>query len=217
MIRKSRAITCRELVHGGLEFNKFRKRRITLVKNPLGRPTVSTTNLPVLLETCPGCKCELSAEASITHPYLGASASCWSLYNVILAREYSSPALMKSVHRLTVDAYSAQHPGTEERRTIQSVWLHLVGLHLILERGFGNDLATQAIGVLSNRSGTFAWLSPPNTLGSINVTNVVDTHGVSEHEDAVRNWARSVWEAWKPHHKAIQTISSEMLAFGVSR
>jgi hypothetical protein len=124
---------------------------------------------------------------------------------------------MTSLHRLTVDAYAAQHPGTEERRTIQSVWVHLLGLHLILEQGFGNDLAIKAMGALSNRSGALVWLAPPSTLGPITLTNVVDAHGASEHEDAVRSWARSVWEAWKPHHETIQTISSEMLAAGGRR
>jgi hypothetical protein len=166
----------------------------------------------VLLETCPDCKCELIAGASSKHPYLGASASCWSLFNVILAREYSSPALMKSVHRLTVDAYAAQHPGIQERRTIQSIWVHLVGLHLVLERGLGNDFVTQMIGALTKRADALVWLQPPDTLGPITAQNVVDAHEATEHEEAIRRWSQSVWEAWKPHHKAIQTISSQLLA-----
>ena len=171
------------------------------------------TALPsLLLETCPDCKCELTAGASSTHPYLGASASCWALYNVILAREYSSPALMKSVHRLTVDAYAAQHPGIRERRTTQSVWVHLVGLHLALERGFGNDFATQMIGALTRRAGTLVWLEPPDSLGLITVQSIVDAHEPMDHEQAIRRWSQSVWEAWKPHHQSIQTISSQMLA-----
>ena len=185
--------------------------RIYLQENLWTAHTMATAPPSVLLETCPDCKCELIAGSSSTHPYLGASASCWALYNVILAREYSSPALMKSVHRLTVDTYAAQHPGRPERRTTQSVWVHLVGLHLVLERGLGNDFATQTIGALTRRAGTLVWLEPPDSLGSITVQNVVDAHETMEHEQAIRRWSQSVWEAWKAHHKSIQTISSQML------
>ena len=171
-----------------------------------------TTTPDIPLETCPDCRCELPAGDSIRHPYLGASASCWSLFNVLLAREYASPALMRSVHRLTVDAYAAQHPGQQERRTIQSVWVHLVGLHLVLERGMANDFATHTIGALTKRADTLVWLEPPGTLGPITVKNIVDAHDSAPHEEAIRRWARSVWDAWKPHHTAIQTISSELLA-----
>ncbi len=173
--------------------------------------TMSTAGSNVLLETCPDCKCELIAGASFKHPYLGASASCWSLYNVILAREYSSPVLMKSVHRLTVDAYAAQHPGIQERRTIQSVWVHLVGLHLVLERGLENNFVTQTLGALTKRAGALTWLEPPDTLGPITVQDVVDAQKVTEHEGAIRRWSQSVWEAWKPHHKAVEMISSQLL------
>jgi len=52
----------------------------------------------------------------------------------VLAREYSEPAYF-GVHQLTVDTYAVQHPGVAERRSIQSVALHLITLSLMVERG----------------------------------------------------------------------------------
>ena len=69
-----------------------------------------------------------------THRYIGASAGCWALYGEVLAREYGDYALYVPVHRLTVDAYAAQHPGEASRRAVQSVAVHLIRLHFRLER-----------------------------------------------------------------------------------
>jgi hypothetical protein len=119
---------------------------------------------------------------------------------------------MKSIHRLTVDAYAAQHPGKAERRTIQSVWVHLAGLYLILERRLANDFVTRAIGALTKEAEPLVWLEPPERLGSVTVIDVVAASGAIEHEETVRRWARDVWEAWKPHHKAVQAKVSRILA-----
>jgi len=84
------------------------------------------------LTLCPGCGLLLPAADGPTHSYIGASAACWALYGQVLAIEagtYRQPAW----HRLTVDAYAVQHPGIPERRSIQSVCVHLISLCLMLE------------------------------------------------------------------------------------
>lgn len=170
------------------------------------------TTLDVSYEICPDCGVKLAPVAITKHPYFGCSASCWALYTEILARDYSSLALMKSIHRLTVDAYAAQHPGKAERRAIQSVWVHLAGLYLVLERGLANDFATRAIGALTKEPEPLVLLAPPERLGSVTVIDVAAARGASEHEEAVRRWARDVWEAWKPHHEAVRARVSRILA-----
>ncbi len=60
-------------------------------------------------ETCPGCGGSFDVSDGPTHRYLGASPGCWAVYGEVLAKEYSDAAYYR-VHRLTVDAYSAQHP-----------------------------------------------------------------------------------------------------------
>jgi hypothetical protein len=62
---------------------------------------------------------------------------------------------------MTVDAYAAQHPGVPSRRSTQSVAIHLVGLHLILERGYEPERVTAAIRLALARGQDFVWLDPP--------------------------------------------------------
>lgn len=146
------------------------------------------------LEVCPGCKVALPPQAGPTHPYFGASPSCWALYGEVLAREYSDPELMK-IHRLTVDAYAVQHPGTPEPRSIQSVWVHLAGLYLTVERNLSHDFARRVIGALAGNGGGYFWLEPPSDLGAITVACVAGASDAKAHAEAVRRWAQATWTA----------------------
>jgi hypothetical protein len=74
------------------------------------------------MSACPGCGLEL------------------------LAREYGELRYPPS-HRITVDVYAVQHPGEPERRSIQSVAVHLIALCLVLER----DVATVKVRELMSR------------------------------------------------------------------
>jgi hypothetical protein len=155
------------------------------------------------LEHCPGCRALLSGVDGPTHPYLGASAACWAVYGEVLAREYGEYGY-PSFHRLTVDAYGIQHPGTPSRRSIQSVAVHLVSLYLVLERGKSSEQATKGIRrALGHQSG-FVWLEPPSTLGDLTILDVQSATDIVQHETAVKHWADSVWQAWSPHHQTVR-------------
>src|ERR687896_852498 len=122
-----------------------------------------------ILRPCFGCGALVPEIDGPTHPYIGASPGCWAIYGEVLAKEYAYPP----VHRLTVDAYAAQHPGVPGRRSIQSVAVHLISLYLILERGYEPERATAAIReALESRSENFVWLDPPASLGGITVLDV---------------------------------------------
>ena len=110
---------------------------------------------------CPGCGALTPDVDGPVHPYLGASAGCWTVYGEVLAKEYVDYRY-PSVHRLTVDAYSVQHPGTPSRRAIQSVAVHLVSLYLVLERGFSSEKATAGIRRALEHRKQFVWLDPPS-------------------------------------------------------
>jgi hypothetical protein len=158
------------------------------------------------LEICPDCKVALARRDGPRHPYLGGSASCWAAYGELLAREYGDPAYMKA-HRQTVDAYCAQHPGLPERRTIQSINVHLAGLCLVIERGCSGDFARGVIGKLAgSRQDGFRWLPPPPSLGEVWVTDVLAAAGPSAHEREVRRWAEAVWSAWEPYHSHVRAL-----------
>jgi hypothetical protein len=135
-----------------------------------------------------------------THPYIGASAACWARYGELLAREFGElrgPA----IHRLSVDAYAMQHPGQPERRSIRSVAVHLMGLCLVLERGWKLEDATRRLGGLVERARPH-WLDPPVPNGSLTVEHPL-AGPPAEHADRVREWAEDVWLAWSPHHAQV--------------
>jgi hypothetical protein len=152
--------------------------------------------------SCPGCGLVLPERGGPVHSYLGSSPACWALYGEVLAREYSDPACFR-VHQLTVDAYAVQHPGVPERRSIQSVALHLVTLCLVLERGADPAAGPQLHKHLTKRGG-FRWLEPPEPNGQITVADVHRAATATEHRCSVQAWAREVWGAWAAHHTTVR-------------
>ena len=145
----------------------------------------------------------LSSHAGPTHPYIGASPACWALFGEVLAREYGDPKYFR-LHQVTVDTYAVQHPGLPERRSIQSVAVHLITLCLVLEDG-----ADPAEGPKLHKrlavSNSFHWLEPPHPNGRITVADVLEARTPAEHEALVDAWARDVWVAWKPHHATVRS------------
>lgn len=150
---------------------------------------------------CPGCAVILPAEDGPTHPYLGASPACWAKFGELCARGYGSRAYA-GVQQLAVDAYAVQHPGKPERRTIQSLAVHLMTLGMILEDGTdpraGPELHKRMV------RGEFAWLDPPQMEGRMNVVDVLAARTPEEHARLVVSWAEEVWAAWRPRHATIQ-------------
>ncbi len=140
-----------------------------------------------------------------THRYLDASAGCWAFYGELLQKEYADYERFAPVHRLTVDAYAAQHPGTPSPQSMGSVGVHLVRLHLQLERGLPHDRANAAmLGISSRLKKDFVWLDPPDSLGDATVLDVLRAPDPDEHMRRVRAWAGSVWKAWTPHHETVR-------------
>ena len=78
-------------------------------------------------EACFGCGALVPKKNGPTHQYIGASPGCWEIFGEVLAKEYEEYDY-PPVHRLTVDAYAAQHPGTPSKKSIQSVAIHVIGL-----------------------------------------------------------------------------------------
>ena len=160
--------------------------------------------MEVNLRPCVGCGALVPEIEGPTHRYLGASPGCWAVYGEVLEKEYGDYLRYAPVHRLTVDAYAAQHPGVPSPQSIQSVAVHLIRLHLVLERGLRPERANAAMQWTVSRSKRFVWLDPPVSLGEITILDVRDAKDPDEHIERVREWARSVWEAWAPHHETVR-------------
>lgn len=160
-----------------------------------------------IVSICQGCNLEAPTLEGPTHPYLLSSASCWDLYSKILEKEYSNPEYMV-VHRLTVDAYCAQHPGEPNPKSIQSINVHLVGLFLVLERQLKPEFARKVIGIITNHFKTeLNWIEPTFPLGEINVSHVVLAKTAEEHRELVYKWAKEVWAAWGHTHEKISELA----------
>ncbi len=136
------------------------------------------------------------------HRYMSSSPGCWSVYGEVLAREYSDPTYFE-VHRLTVDAYAVQHPGSTDRQSIQSVGVHLIRLCLFLEHGLTAENANDAMLEAGKDKHSFIFLEPPQSLGSITAADVYKAGSATEHKAIVREWAQTTWEAWSVHHDTI--------------
>lgn len=152
---------------------------------------------------CVGCGALVPDAGGPTHAYIGASPGCWAIFGEVTARAYGDYRYA-SAHRFIVDAYAAQHPGVPERRSIQSVAVHLISLHLALEKGMSPDQTMKAMRRAADRSAAFVWLDPPASLGKGTVLDVLEAKDPAEHKERVEQWAKSVWEAWSPHHETVR-------------
>lgn len=151
---------------------------------------------------CPGCGITLPACDGPVHRYMESSPACWAAYGELLSRDYSDPRYM-AAHRVIVDAYAVQHPGQPSPQSIQSVAIHLIALHAIFECG---DSYQQAMALLrpAADAGGFHWLTPPDSLGELTLLHPLTAQTPEAHYECSREWARSVWDAWAPHHPQIR-------------
>jgi hypothetical protein len=150
---------------------------------------------------CPGCSLELEEVEGPADAYGGASPACWALYGEAMAREFSSPEFFAG-HRVSVDAYMTQHPSKSSRAAIQSVWVHLAGLYLVLEKNHPAPARVMAKLVETKRE--YEWLAPPAVRGGVTVKDVLAAPDAKAHVAAARRWAEAVWAAWEPHHPRIR-------------
>lgn len=159
-------------------------------------------NQPPERSPCPSCKGLFEPIDGPTHRYMESSPGCWDAFSQILAREYADPEFWPA-HRLSVDTYAIQHPGKTSPQAIQSVAVHLIGLYAVFELKKPHSVAAKMIKKAAE-SLTFAWLPPPEDLGSITVAHVLPARTPEQHCYTVRCWAECAWEAWKAHHPQVR-------------
>jgi hypothetical protein len=137
----------------------------------------------------------------------GGRAGCLKLFEEIIAREFSDYRYGRT-HRLTVDAYSLQHPD-KYMRSGKSFAAHLTGMCAALEHGDAVAL-NQAIQ---------KWLSAnplidkpahlPERRGDLTITHVHTAPDADEHVNRVKEWARAIWAAWGEHHDLARRLINE--------
>lgn len=135
------------------------------------------------------------------HEYLGASASCWALYNELHAKQYEGFGALTPIR--VIDAYAVQHPGVPERRAIQSVNAHLVALYLQLEKNYDSVRVNGPLQRVLRFADQFEWLTPPNPNGTLTVADVLQAETAEQQAQAIENYAREIWRAWQPHRATV--------------
>ena len=132
--------------------------------------------------SCPGCGAAFELRTGPTHAYIGASAGCWALYTEILA----SPRNLE----LLVDAYAVQHHGDSSPQAVQSVGIHLMALHGILERKMPDERALWIRRRALRTKGVFSKLEPPPVGRSLTLVSAPD----------LSEYVRSVSDVWHERH-----------------
>lgn len=162
-------------------------------------------------ERCPGCGVELGDDpGGARHAYLTSSSGCWEAFGKLLAREFGEPGYFRE-HRLTVDAYAAQHPGDDDPRQTQSVAIHLIGLCHALELETHPGLLLRITQELTGDRRTWPRLEPPGRY-PMTVVDVLAARSANEHVALVQRWARTTWECWSRHHDLVREWANAALA-----
>ncbi|MGN6565726.1 MAG: DUF5946 family protein [Thermomicrobiales bacterium] len=163
---------------------------------------------PIHHTPCIGCGGLVPDSDGPVHKYVVTSPGCWQLFGEVTAREYGD-FKYPAVHRLTVDAYMAQHPGSaaHDRRQRQSVAVHLCGLYLAIERQVPFQQITAVLGRLTARPDWPLFPAPPSPHW-LTVVDIAGAVELDDHTARVERWARSVWDAWAPHHETVRQLAA---------
>lgn len=169
---------------------------------------------------CPGCGAVFPPVNGPTHEYIGASPGCWAVYTALLAGAAPSTELNASFRvptstpdqdgadgppgapALLVDAYAVQHHGVPSPQATQSVAIHLLALHRVLERAFPSGRALWIRRRALRERGVFRWLEPPPPGRALTIRHLFGGGGVTSPVRA-EHYLQSVHAAWRELHHDI--------------
>jgi hypothetical protein len=167
------------------------------------------------MRRCPGCGLEMPEGRGTNDGYYNASPECWSVYTEVLGAEFQNAPLFGQVHSLTVDSYAAQHAGGPHPD--KSVCVHLMGLHLVLDRGIAPTGVPPHLQRLAAAVKSWPHFPTPEARGELTVYDLATAASAVEHARLVRLWAAQVWQAWRDHHAAIAELAARHLDLPASR
>ena len=141
---------------------------------------------------------------------LGGREGCQAAFDALTAAAWSSPA-HGAVHNLVVDAYAMQHP-EEYGRSAKSYAAHLCGLCCSIEHPGDSQLYWSIARWLDGAREVVK----PQLLRSRGDRTIADVATICDDAgfvDAVRAWARRVWDAYASQ----QPQAREWLALASAR
>ncbi len=110
-----------------------------------------------------------------------------------------------------MDAYAVQHPGVPERRSSQSVWVHLVSLCLIVEHGWSPATGISAKQRLLAHQRRWDWLEPLVDQGPVTILDLLPVSDPGVFATEVRRWGEAIWEAWSSQRSVVRARTQELL------
>lgn len=128
----------------------------------------------------------------------GGRSGCEALFHEVIAREFGDYRYGR-LHRLTVDAYSLQHP-EQYMRSGKSFAAHLTGVCAALAFEETQEINRAVQQWLSTNPAVEKPAHLPQQRGELTVAHVHAAATPAEHVERVRAWAHSVWQAWSAHH-----------------
>lgn len=132
---------------------------------------------------------------------------CQNLFDEVIAREFSDYRYGR-IHRLTVDAYSLQHPKSY-MRSGKSFAAHLTGICAALQYENSSEINRAVQKWLSSNPPIRKPAQLPEKRGALTIVYVHDAANAEEHNQRVREWAQTVWEAWTAHHELARQLIGE--------
>jgi hypothetical protein len=161
---------------------------------------------PERIVSCVGCGGLVPEEDGPIHRYMTASPGCWRIYTELAAAGMPASPLSG----LTVDAYAVTHPGVPGPQSTPSVWIHLLTLCFVLERGWPVEQAIRLRRLAADAFAGWRWLERPATMGEVTVVDVADAAAPEVAEELVGRWVREAWTAWSVHRPAVRARVDEL-------
>jgi Family of unknown function (DUF5946) len=153
---------------------------------------------------CPQCGAVVPDIDGPVHAYVPSAPGCWAAFGAVRADEMFRFPESKT-NNLVVDAYMAQHPGDgTDRRDRQSVFVHLVSLCAVIERGAPPSRSPDVLRAMLARQSEFPVLRRRHGPGDLTILSTTDATSVEDHDAQVRTWADAVWGSWSEHHPTIR-------------
>lgn len=132
---------------------------------------------------------------------------CLKLFEEVIAREFSDYRYGR-VHRLTVDAYSLQHPD-RYMRSGKSFAAHLSGIYAALEAEDTAAVNQTVRKWLNTNPKIEKPARPPEQKGKLTIAFINSATNAADHGERVRKWAQEVWSAWSEQHALVKQLIDE--------
>lgn len=108
------------------------------------------------------------------------------------------------IHQHIVDARMGQT--ADEQTKPVSIVFALIGLYLLVEKGFNGRQVQQFHMKMSRNKRTWPEINLPVSRGNMDVSDVLAADPGPDRDEMIRNWCRSVWEAYKKSHSVIISL-----------